>query len=375
MRRREIALYLGLIGLAFLLTGEPTAAQATITLPQIDFYMGEQGGLYPGGLNTPPAAYLAQLGALATDLADDDQLVVMGLGMSMMQNALAGFGPFLNEPEVNDNLVLINGAIGSNQQRWEDPNYWGWNVGMQALAGAGLTAADVRVVLYHNSWSGPSGTFPEYAEMVRDSFAITMGIIQDKYPNVDLILVNSRHYGGWNDDSKQPEPFAFWEGFSVKWLIEDRISCVSDCGALLAWNAYQWNTWPSSFGLPDGTIWPENYFVADGLHLSQAGQAVSGELWHEYLSGTSFTAAWYLDAPPATPTPTATATETATPTQTATPTETPTATPTATATATSTPTATAVTYLPFVLPAGEWEIQCAGTLTINEQFVICEEAE
>jgi hypothetical protein len=32
-----------------LLVGEPTAAQTTITLPQTDTYLGEQGGLYPGG--------------------------------------------------------------------------------------------------------------------------------------------------------------------------------------------------------------------------------------------------------------------------------------------------------------------------------------
>jgi hypothetical protein len=243
----------------------------------------------------------------------------------------------------------------------------------------------VDIVIYHNSWSGPSGSFPAYAEMVQASFALTNQHIADKYPNTQLILMNSRHYGGWNDDSKQPEPFAFWEGFSVKWVIEDRINCTAVCGPLVAWNAYQWNAWPPSYQIPDGTIWPENYFVADGLHLSGQGQVVSGALWHEYLSSASFTAVWYLDEPPATATPTATATETPTPTDTATPTATPTATatntptftPTATPTETATPTATptAVTYLPYILAPGEWELQCAGTLTIDAQFVICEEAD
>lgn len=383
MKRTNIAALTLLILTAVLLTGKPTAAQTAVTLPQIgtDLYSGEQGGLYPDGQNAPPPAYLAELEALAADLADDEQLVVLGLGMSMMQNAMSGWMPFAAGPGTNPNMIVINGAIGSNQQRWADPDNTVWGRGPMMLSQAGLTAADVDIVLYHNSWSGPSGTFPGYAQMVQASFELTNQHIADKYPNTQLILMNGRHYGGWNDNSKQPEPFAFWESFSVKWLIEERINCTADCGPLVAWNAYQWNAWPASYGLPDGTLWPQNYFVADGLHLSQAGQQVSGELWHDYLSSTSFTAVWYLDAPPPTATPTATATVTFTPSPTATPTDTatptPTSTPTATATATDTPTATptAVTYLPYVLAPGAWELQCEGTLIIDDQFAICEEAD
>lgn len=274
------------------------------TLPEIGTgeFMGEQGGLYPNGQNEPPIAYLQQLENVDCSNGNG-QVIIVGLGMSMMQNALSGWENYLNLPEVNDNLVLINGAIGSNQQRWQDENYFGWSKGLQALLQAGYTTADVKCIMYHNAWSGPSGDFVPYAEMVKNSFAITMDIIQDKYPNVEMILINSRHYG-LSPTSKQPEPYAFYEGWSVKWLIKDRINCVVNCGALLAWNAYQWK--------PEWIDHPE-YYVTDGLHLSQAGQNASGQIWHDYLANTSFTAGWYLDG---TIQPTATAIPEVTPTAT-----------------------------------------------------------
>ena len=323
-----------LIIVTFLFAGERVAAvdyTTAVPLPELatDTYNGQQGGLYPGGQNAPPAAYLAQLEAV--DCAAGPVVVI---GMSMAQNAYSGWSNYLGLPEVNDNLITVDGTLGSNQQRFTDPDYFGWTVGISRLP-SGYTAADVKCIIYHNAISGPSGEFVAYAEMVRDSFAVTNDIIPQKYPNVELILINSRHYG-YSPTSKQPEPYAYWDGFAVKWLIEQRINCTAACGPLVAWGTYQWDgAWANH---------PE-YYQADGLHLSGAGKLASGAIWHSYYS-TAFMAAWYLDGAQPTATPTLQATDIPTPS--ATPTEGPTVTPSLTPTATATCFYNHCTFAPLV---------------------------
>ena len=315
----------------FLASGQQVQAvdyTEPVPLPElgIDTFLGMQGGLYPNGQNEPPTAYLAALTAVSEALANDSQIVIVGIGPSIMQNSINGFIPFLNSPEVNDNIVFIDGSLGSNQQRFENPDYFGWNVGINRLP-AGLTAVDVDIVFYYNALTSPSGSFPDFVQTAADSFEITYNIINDKFPNVQLILQNSQHYAGHCGQCKAPEPYAYYNGFAVKELIERRINGEID-GALIAWNAYQWDD-----------TWPANYYT-DGLHLSGLGQQATGQLWHDYLS-TSFNAIWYLDstAQP-TITPTTTAVFTSTPMPTVEVTATPSPFPSITATGEPTMTAT-----------------------------------
>lgn len=268
--------------------------------------------------------YLSELNQTAISLSSDNQLVIVGIGPSIMQNSINGFVPFLNLPEVNDNIIFVDGSLGSNQQRFENPDYFGWDVGINRLP-AGLTAADVDIVFYYNALTSPSGTMEQYIETAADSYQITYEIINDKYPNVQLILQNSQHYAGWCGQCKAPEPYAEWGKYAVDELIERRMNDEIS-GALIAWNAFQWDD-----------TWPQNYYT-DGLHLSGLGQQATGQLWHDYLSNTSFTAPWYLAN--GIPQPTSTSTNTAvpgvTPTVTPFPTDTPTVNPEMTPTATAT---------------------------------------
>ena len=332
---KRIIVILVLLGVAFLLVGEPAfAVNYTSPVPlqdlATDTYLGQQGGLYPNGQNTPPMGYLAQLDAIANTLANDSQVVVLSLGMSMQQNASTGFinNGYTSGGNVNPAFRFVNGAIGSKQQNWTSAGASVWNRGLTALSQQGLSANDVDVVLYHNAWAGPSSEpFPQHAITMKNSAQITMGLIQDKYPNVQMILVANRHYA-LSPNSKHPEPWAYEEGFSWKWLIEDRINCVSSCGVPIAWYADQW--------VPEWANQPQ-YYVSDGLHLASAGQAASAAIWYSYFSTLSYIAPWYLaGAPPPTNTPgptftpssTPSPTETAVPGATATPSPFPSETPT-----------------------------------------------
>ncbi|MCB1716173.1 MAG: hypothetical protein KDK05_13690 [Candidatus Competibacteraceae bacterium] len=356
MKRNNITSLILLVFAAVLLVGERAAAvdyTTPIPLTQLgpDTYYGQQGGLYPGGANEPPAAYAAELDAVAATLAADNKVVVLTLGMSMQQNATNGFltagyasGTTPAGTAVNPNFLMLNGAIGSKQQNWTDPNNSVWNRGTQVLGSVGLNAAAVDVVFYYNAWAGPSSEpFPQHAQTMLASLEVTMGIIRDKYPNAQMILVTNRHYA-LSPTSKHPEPYAYEEGFSWKWLVENRINCTANCGPVIAWLANQW--------VPGWASHPE-YYIEDGLHLSPGpggGQWASAELWYEAMSTTSYIAPWYLVGPPPTATPSPTSGPTSTPTATPSPSNTPTMTATPTETAVPTATVPGVTATPSATP-------------------------
>ena len=84
----------------FLASGQQVQAvdcTEPVPLPELgaDTFLGVQGGLYPDGQNEPPMAYLAALAAVSEALANDNQVVVVAIGPSIMQNSVNGFMPFL----------------------------------------------------------------------------------------------------------------------------------------------------------------------------------------------------------------------------------------------------------------------------------------
>ena len=277
------------------LTDFTTAVRLTDLCAGGDTYLGEEGCLYPDS-NLPLPGYLAQLENVDCFDPVSGKTIIVVIGMSMAQNALTGWLQFTNRPEVNDNLVIIDGTLGSNQQRFQDPDYFGWGTGLSRLTAAGYTASQVKCVIYHNAWSGPSSLgFPAHAINMLNSLETTMNIMPTKYPSVEAIYVTNRHYG-LSPSSKHPEPYSFEEGFSWKWLVENRINCTANCGPLIAWFADEWfESWSTH---------PE-YYCTDGLHLCGAGLTASGQIWHDSLSALSYTS-WYLDVSTPTPTPSST---------------------------------------------------------------------
>jgi hypothetical protein len=193
-------------------------------------------------------------------------------------------------------------------------------------------------------------------------------LAKEKFPNLKILYLYTRAYGGWAITTLAPEPNAYEYGFSAQWLVRAQINQADNGGAVstvdgnLAYSAapvvlfapYQWASGATANS--EGTVWPDlsTYFqTVDWIHYGEPlGVPETGSVMYNYFEGTSLSGArdlnyttWFRPAAIATATPTitATATATATPTVTATFTATPTATATSTATPTGTATATATT--------------------------------
>ena len=91
------------------------------------------------------------------------------------------------------------------------------------LAAAGLSRAQVQAVWIKQADAGPKEGFPGYARKLQRELERIVVLLHDRFPNVKLVYLSSRTYGGYATTRLNPEPYAYESGFAVKWLIEQQI--------------------------------------------------------------------------------------------------------------------------------------------------------
>jgi len=241
-------------------------------------YQGFQGGLYPGGTNVRPAAFeaagqsaAAQIAPLNGSGAPDPNgwIVLLSIGMSNTSLEFAAFIPVANaDPAKNQRLVLVNGAQGGiDAVQWADPQNPCWNVAESRLQGAGVTPMQVEAIWLKQSIAGeqPTGAFPTDAVRLQGLLQDILENAKVRYPNVKVAYVSNRIYAGYGSR----EPFAYWTGFSVKWLVEANLQ-GNPTLPWTAWGPYLWadGTTPRN----DGLTWVCSDFMSDGIHPAGSGQ-------------------------------------------------------------------------------------------------------
>jgi hypothetical protein len=309
-----------------------------------DRYLGYPGGLYPGGLNTPPDAHAAiamgrssEVQARRTDgtLAPNGRIVLLSLGMTFTSLEYVAFQQMAaGDPQINPAVLLVDGAQNTgftDQVTQPTSAYWtGVDVRIQA---AGATAAQVQVIWLKGAVGNPTGPFPEHAEALRDRLEAMVHIAQARFPNLQIVYFSSRAYGGYaqagrpNPQRLNPEPYAYESAFAVRWLIEKQIN--GDAGLnpdpakgpvtapVLLWGPYLW-----ADGLKarsDGVVWRCSDFQNDGTTPSAGGQQKVANMLMAFLKTHPTSVPWFLANPAVTPLPSATEL----PTQTIVPTNTP----------------------------------------------------
>ena len=266
-------------------------------------YHGFPGGLYPGGANERPAAHEAAGRQLAGEVrpldadgrpSSDGKIVLLSIGMSNTNQVSQGFQRLLAADRGhNPRLVFVNGSQGGmTAAATQDPDdgrtgtrYW--TTVDERLKAAGVTRAQVQAAWIKQADAGPTQGFPKYAETLRDELRQIARAMHRRFPNLKMVYLSSRTYGGFARTGLNPEPYAFESGLSVKWLIEEQIKGSPELNydpakgpvqaPWLAWGPYLWANGPAKN--PDGLSYEESDFAADGTHPSPAGQRkVAGQL-------------------------------------------------------------------------------------------------
>lgn len=280
-----------------------------LTDPGSDEYRGYERGLYPGGLNYPPAAHRelgmkrsAMIAPLALDGRPDPRgrIVLLSIGMSNASMEFTAFQRTLGA-RINPRLAIVDGAQDDKDARMianRDAEYW--DIIENRLSAAGVSACQVQVVWLKTVVSEERQPFPENARCLRGYLQSIVEIVGERYPNTQIAYLSSRTYGGYATISLSPEPYAYESGFAVKWLIEDQIRCKPALDARLGmtrhlpwlgWGPYLWTH--GMKGRDDGVTWSRENVQADGTHPSISGQLKVARLLAQFFRNEDTAKLWF----------------------------------------------------------------------------------
>jgi len=277
-------------------------------------YKGKKGGLYPDGSNERPAAHTAEGIRIAKSIKPLDtngnvdetngKIVWLSIGMSNTGQATQGFLNLMKDyPEKNPKLELINGAFGGqaiNQINDPRTGYWN-NIVEQRLKPQGLTPEQVQIVWYKQAEMGPTNMdFDEYTTELKTKYASVMRILKQKYPNLKLVYLSPRTYAGYAKTRLNPEPFAWYTGWTIKFLIEDQLNGVADLRfqgedapvAWLSWGPYLWANGEKPN--VNGLFYKESDFGTDGTHPDNSGVQKVGKEMLRFFTTDETTVPWFV---------------------------------------------------------------------------------
>jgi hypothetical protein len=315
---------LGLVAVAVGILGSPAltsdctgTSTGLIPLTHLGqgLYQGFEGGLYPGGSDQLPAGHLTA-GLLAAqqvqplDAAGQPSaggaigMVSFGFSNTSLEfNALRQLAAL--DPDLHPSLVLVDGARhGTGAQQMADPldSYWTLTVPFRLLS-AGITAEQVQVGWLKNSIPLPNLPFPQDAQLLQGYLTTVVQILHQQFPNLKILYVSSRAYAGYASTHLSPEPFAYEDGFAVKWMIEAQIqgdpalNFDPQQGLVvapwLAWGPYLW-----ADGLlrrSDGLSYAcDDFWPGDGTHPDPGANSLISDLLLEFIKGDDTARPWSL---------------------------------------------------------------------------------
>jgi len=151
-----------------------------------------------------------------------------------------------------------------------------WDSVDDRLIEADVSAKQVQAVWLKQSIAGEDRRFPRDAKALQADLRAIVRTMRIRYPNLRLVYLSSRTYGGYAITGLNPEPAAYDSGYAVRGAIQDRMLGKLK-GPWLGWGPYLWTD--GLLGRSDGLVWTCDDVEADGTHPSKSGiQKVVGLL-------------------------------------------------------------------------------------------------
>ena len=302
--------------------GEPAPApQASVHLTPLtalkESYHGQDGGLYGGGQNEPPAAHaalarkaIAEIQPLDGDghRAADGKVVLLSIGMS---NTTQEFSAFLPKAKADErkarHIVVVDGAQGGKDATaWASADAQPWAVAEQRLRASGATPAQVEAVWIKQALMGPQTGFPAETERLRDRLREIVVLAKAKYPNLRVAYLSSRIYAGFAKSRLNPEPYAYESAFAVRWLIQEQMrgepALNTDAAKgevkapVLLWGPYLWADGVTPRA-GDGLTYAADEFGGDGTHPGNAAREKVASQLVDFFTGNAFAKPWFTARP------------------------------------------------------------------------------
>jgi len=333
-------------------TPAPNPADWNTLVPLCDLtgtYKGEDGGLYGGGRNEPPAAHRAAHLTESKKIVPrdargepsaDGKIGFITIGFSNPSIESEDFIRNANaDAQKSSRVVLVNGCIGgrsavmwawdgadvlpqSEQERLDramDVVHMPkgkrapsglekdtWPTLAKRIEAAGLSSQQVQVAWLKHVEANPKpfGEFPAHARQLQADITAILEIAKHHYPNLRIVYLSSRTFGGWSGrESGSPEPFAYESGFGTRWVVQRQIAGDANLNfdsargevkaPLVLWGPYLWARGDTPRKL-DGLTWTVNDVRADQLHPNESGCAKTTALLLNFFKTNEGTAPWFL---------------------------------------------------------------------------------
>ncbi len=300
-----IAAFLAVPAAAYSPPGEARIAadcsvRSTGLIPLTDLgrgrYHGQPGGLYPRGANRPPRRHLRRgLAAARQVRAINGRIGVVGVGMSNAMLEFRGFAKLVAEdPAARRELVLVEGGgAGWDAVRMARAGARYWRHLNSRLRRARLSRTQVQVVWLKQAIAGEERPFPQDARALQSHLRTIVRGLAARFPNLRLVYVSSRTYGGYAISHLNPEPFAYHSGFAAKWLVQDGIK--GRFGRVwVGWGPYLWTD--GMRGRSDGFVWACEDVQHDGTHPSPAGVRKIARLLYDHFTTDPTARPWFVAA-------------------------------------------------------------------------------
>jgi hypothetical protein len=279
-----------------------------------DRYKGEDGGLYGEGWNEPPEAHRKAAARETAKVAPldaegkpsrDGQVVLVSISMSNATQEFSFFKGLADaDPDKSPRLTVVDCAQGGQAMaEWVDPRGRPWAEALRRLWAAKVTPQQVQVAWVKLANKGPSGDLPEHGKKLQKDTLAVLQNAKATFPNLRVVYLGSRIYGGYAVGKLNPEPYAYESAFPARWLIRDQIK--GDAGLnydpergpvkapLLLWGPYLWadGTKPRK---ADNLVWERKDFAGDGVHPTQSGRRKVADQLLTFFKTDPLAKTWFV---------------------------------------------------------------------------------
>lgn len=298
------------------ITERPSVGFKPLTeMTAADNYKGEDGGLYGGGKNEPPASHAAaakqiteSIVPLGTDgkPAADGKVVLISMSMSNATQEFSTFKRIADADEAKSSkLTIVDCAQGGQTMAaWAQPEGRCWAEAMRRLEAANITPEQVQFIWVKLANAGPQGELDEHGKRLYDDTVKVLHLAKERFPNAKIAYLSSRIYGGYATTRLNPEPYAYEGAFVVRWLLRDQIKGNAALNydpakgevtsPLLLWGPYLWadGTTPRK---SDGLLYERADLAGDGTHPTSEGQRKVAGVILNFFKTDANAKTWFVE--------------------------------------------------------------------------------
>ncbi len=271
-------------------------------------YQGKSGGLYGDGRNDVPET-LAKAAEEASQAirpldskgnpSSNGRIGMLAIGQSTTRMVFDSFRSAARNAKAS-NVVLVNGALdGNDSEDWATKN-GPWNQASKKIGRAGLSTQQIEVLWIETTLIFPArvSTFAARNSVFVNHLDQILNRAKQQFPNLRMIFVSSRYYGGWAQKPTSPEPYAYENGFGVRDFVlskmaqPTRANGTNGTKPVVMWGPYYWTsgTTPSRI---DGLTLTRSDLRTDGIHPTASGAAKFADQLLRFFTQDRFAKPWF----------------------------------------------------------------------------------